>query len=274
MRKGTLIAKLLSLAVFVCLEIAAVSLIRHNSPLQDRWLSKAGHAVRMSVWGATEKWADYFSLSRKNDTLAQKNTRLLEELYRANALIEDIRRDESVPLREADGRYSFIFARVAKISSNSQHNYFILDRGADAGIETGDGVITSRGAVGIIEAVSRHYSYAISFENHEMTVSARLGRDGAVGPLSWDGKSGNTAILKDIPRHLDINMRDTVYTSGFSYIFPPDIPLGVPTEMRLRDGATYDITVRLFENIGSMRYVAVVKDRDKVEISDLEGAAQ
>ena len=55
-----------------------------------------------------------------------------------------------------------------KISTNTQHNYFILDKGSADGVTSGSGVITPNGAIGIIDAVSENYSYAISFQNHNI----------------------------------------------------------------------------------------------------------
>jgi rod shape-determining protein MreC len=63
---------------------------------------------------------------------------------------------------------------------------------------------------------------------------------------------------------------DTVYTSGYSAIFPRDIPLGVTVDAHLKDGATYRMDVELFEDFSTLRYVTLVNNLDSDEISELE----
>ena len=168
------------------------------------------------------------------------------------------------------GCFHYSPASIIKAGSKSQHNYIIIDKGSDDGIYEGAGIITGKGVIGIIDAVSRKYSYARSFKNHEMSISARLGRKGNIGPMSWDGVSSNGAILREIPHHIQITPGDTVFTSGYSSIFPPDIPLGTLGEAKMVNGATYEIKVRLFEDFSALRYVTVVENIDKMEIEKLE----
>jgi rod shape-determining protein MreC len=63
---------------------------------------------------------------------------------------------------------------------------------------------------------------------------------------------------------------DTVYTSGYSSIFPPDIPLGEVGDSKIVNGATYEIRIRLFEDFGALRYVTIVENMGKEEIKELE----
>ena len=64
---------------------------------------------------------------------------------------------------------------------------------------------------------------------------------------------------------------DTVFTSGYSSIFPPDIPLGTIGKSKIVNGATYEIDVELFEDFGALRYVVVVENLGKDEMKELEG---
>ena len=124
--------------------------------------------------------------------------------------------------------------------------------------------------IGIVDAVSRHYSYAISFLNAEFSVSARIGNDGAAGPMCWDGRHNDSAVLKEIPLQYKFEPGDTVYTSGYSSIFPPDIPLGVTGERKIVNGATYEVSVELFMDFSALRYVTLVTNKELAEIESLE----
>jgi rod shape-determining protein MreC len=220
-----------------------------------------------AVWGGTESVKDYFSLKKANDALSQENEALRMRLTELETILAEKGRD-SVWKHSDD--FVFTPAEIVKISNNTQHNYMIIGKGAADGVAEGAGVITGKGAVGVIDAVSEHFSYARSFKNHDMNISARLGTDGAVGPLSWDGRSSAGAILKEIPHHVEFHPGDTVYTSGFSYIFPADIPLGTAGKAKIVNGATYEIEVTLFEDFGSTRHVTIVENLGKDEIKKLE----
>lgn len=268
---------ILNAAIFIVLEVAALSMLRNNGELQDTWVLKGFHAFYASLWGKTEQVKYYFSLKKENDRLAQENFSMAVRLRHymdmeseqmacaADSAVASAGRYDST----YTGRYSYTAATIAKISNNRQRNYIILDKGSEDGILPKSGVITAKGVIGIVDAVSRHYSYAISFKNAGMTVSARIGMQGPVGSLVWDGIHTNGAILTEIPHHLPVERGDTVYTSGFSSIFPPDIPLGTVGESEIVDGATYEIKVELFEDFRALRYVTVVRNNGQEETGQL-----
>lgn len=269
MRRNSIITHLINAAIFILLEVAALNMLSHNGSMQNVWFSKGMHAVMGALWGGTEQIKDYFNLRKENDILARENFELMTRLAEYSHMSDSCSRAEVQDNIAGDFRY--IPAIVKKISNNSQHNYMIVGRGAEDGVTVGSGVITGKGAVGVIDAVSKNYSYARSFKNHEMNISARLGKEGAVGPLIWDGISRNGAILKEIPHHVEFTQGDTVYTSGFSSIFPPDIPLGITGKSKIVNGATYEIDITLFEDFGSLRYVTIVENMGKEELMELEG---
>ncbi len=243
-------------------------MLRNNGELQDSWFSKGIQSFNSTVWGGIENIRHYFSLQKKNDELALDNHELRVRIARLEAMIAD-------SIAEANsgvaGDFRYIPAEISKISNNTRHNYIIIGKGSEDGVTEGSGIITEKGAIGVIDAVGKNHSYARSFKNHEMSISARLGKEGAVGPMDWNGYSGNGAILREIPHHVEFNPGDTVFTSGYSSIFPPDIPLGTVTKGKIVNGATYEIEVRLFEDFGALRHVTIVENLGKNEIKRLEG---
>ena len=262
--------KLIGAAIFIVMEIAALSMLSHSGQLQEIWLSKAAHAVSAKVWGGCDRIRNYFLLNRQNELLAEENFRLSEELrkYRNldNALVLKALADS---LKFSDD-FTYLPANIIKISRNKQHNYFIIDKGYEDGILPQSGVITSMGIIGIIDAVERHFSYGLSFMNTGLSISARLGEEGAVGPLAWDGITRNGAVLKELPLQYKFEKGDTVWTSGYSSLFPADIPLGVTGDSKIVNGAVNEIEVSLFQDYSTLKYVTVVSNSGKEEITYLE----
>ena len=276
-RRRTITGTLINTAVFILLEIAALGMLRHGDSLQDLFISKAAHGFLGYFWGVSESISDYASLRTENRHLAEEILRLTETITRLEEEAAAAAACDSADYTTAwRGKYEFIPAEVIKNSVNKQHNYLIIGKGSDDGVRPQTGIITSRGVIGIVDAVSRHYSYAISFLNSDSSISARIGKDGAAGPMAWDGKGSGNALLREIPLQVKFEEGDTVYTSGFSTIFPPDIPIGRITGSRIVNGATFEIKVSLFQDFSSVRHVCLVRNRDLDEIMSLEkgGAEQ
>jgi rod shape-determining protein MreC len=270
LRKSNVIYHLINAAIFILLEVAALNMLRNNGTLQDIWFSKGIHGISGSLWGSTQDVKHYFSLKKRNDELAEENHNLRVRLAEIEAAADLQAIANALPKDGIAGSFRYIPATIIKVSNNTRHNYMIIGKGSEDGVSKGAGVITGKGAVGVIDAVSGKYSYARSFKNHEMNISARLGEEGAVGPMSWDGFSSARAILSEIPLHVEFEKGDTVYTSGYSSIFPPDIPLGTTGDAKIVNGATYDIEISLFEDFGALRYVTIVENLGKEEIKRLE----
>ena len=267
-KERNVLPRLFSAAIFILLEVAALQLLARNAELQRIWIARAAHGVMGTVWGSTQKVANYFKLRRINEDLAKENFELREELqaYRSEA---HARRTDSLGV--ARGRvkgFDYIPAEVIKISRNKQHNYMILNKGYEDGIQEKSGIITRNGVVGIIDAVSAHHAYAFSFQNSDISISGRLGEDGATGLLVWDGIRSDGAILQEIPLQFKYEVGDTVYTSGHSLVFPPDIPLGIAGDAKVINGATNEIRVDLFQDFTAIRYVTVVHNTAFEEVEE------
>lgn len=245
-------------------------MLNRSGELQSIWLAKVSHAFSAHVWGSCDKVRHYFSLNKENELLAEENYRL-SEIVRQYQSHQDAVPALSLPdSLDVRSDFSFIPSTIIKLSRNKQHNYFILNKGYEDGVVPQSGVITSSGIVGIIDAVERHYSYGISLMNSTVSISARLGRGGAVGPLSWDGMTRNGAVLKEIPLQSRFAQGDTVWTSGFSSIFPADIPLGITGDSKVVNGAVNEITVSLFQDFTALKYVSIVVNEGREEILYLE----
>jgi rod shape-determining protein MreC len=257
-------------AIFILLEIAALNMLRHNSELQNLWLSRLSHTVMAKVWGGSDNLRHYFSLNKENERLAQENAILNQQLKEYRDREDQSYSDSLTAELKAYGDYVYAPATIVKISRNKQHNYFIINKGSEDGVRPQSGIITNRGVVGIIDAVDKHYSYGLSFMNSDISVSSRIGKEGAVGPLSWDGKSVDKALLKEIPLQFKYAPGDTVWTSGYSAIFPPDIPLGIAGGAKIVNGATNNIDVTLFQDFTALRYVTVVHNTALKEMEALE----
>ena len=269
MPKSKSILPLITAAIFIAMEIAAVAMLKSSSTLQDVWMNRASHRVMGKLWSGGESVRNHFSLAKTNNALMEENFALREQL-REYELIREAAQ-EAAEGSFTGRKFTYIPATVVKMSRNSMHNYIILNKGSEDGVTTHSGIITGKGVVGIISAVDKHYSYGLTLMNTNISVSSRVGRSGMVSPLVWDGRNTNRAMLKDIPLHYNIEPGDTVVTSGFSNIFPAGIPVGTTGETEIVYGSTSQTEVTLFQDFGALRYVTIVNNPERDEISALEG---
>ena len=264
---------LVSAAIFILLEVAALVLLHSSSSVQNVWLNRASHRTMAFLWGSGETVRSQFQMEELNRTLQAENARLQERLRAYEALGVEQEELARMAAQEA-AKYRYTPATVVKMSRNRTHNYIILNKGSEDGIRPQSGIISDLGVVGIVEAVDKHYCYGLTLMNPEMSIGARLGRSELVAPLSWDGRHSGRAILRNLPPHFNVEPGDTVRTSGFSSIFPPDIPIGVTGESRLVDGSTRQVDVELFQDFSKLRYVTVVENRDRAAIMALEAEGE
>ena len=263
---------ILSAAVFVALEIAAIIMLNHSSSLQNIWINRASHRVHAIIWSAGENIRNYFTLDKQNKVLAAENIELSSMVREFGQ--RDLSYRENHFYDTKLGHFKMIPATIVKASRNTQHNYIILNKGSEDGVKPQTGIVTTSGVIGVVNSVGKHFSYGITLMNPRMSVSARIGFTGMVAPLEWDGRNTDGAIMRGLPLHQQINPGDTVWTSGFSSVFPADIPIGVTGRIRQVDGSTNEVSVKLFQDFSALRYVIITENLDRVEISELEKEAE
>ncbi|MBO4447343.1 MAG: rod shape-determining protein MreC [Bacteroidales bacterium] len=269
MARGNEVTKIfISAAIFIVMEVAAISLLATSSTLHNIWLNRFSHRVMAFNWGLSEDVRGVFLLNRRNEELAMENHYLNEELRRYREM--DRYMEEKSHMATSKGSFQYIPATIIKMSRNSLHNYIILNKGYEDGVQPHSGIISEKGVVGVVQAVGRRYSYGITLMNSNMNVSSRIGRTGLVATLTWNGVSTGSGILRNIPPHMEVNAGDTVLTSGFSFIFPPDIPIGVTGEMSNDDGVSSSVNVDFFQDFSALRFVTVVVNPFREEITQLE----
>lgn len=261
---------LVTLLLFVILEAGSILMIRKSSVFQNVRITGVLMQFQGKLINAKTNIKYYLSLKSVNEQLAQENNRLLNQLAKYQTQLDTARADSLSykPLSDSSD-FSYIPAKIVGNSINSQHNFIIIDKGRKSGVEKDMGVISPNGVVGVVSAVSENYAYIISLLNINQSVSAKISRSGAFGPLIWNGRSADYALLTEIPQHIKIQVGDSVLTSGFSSLFPADIPLGSIRKSKIIKGTHHEIQVRLFQDFRTLRYVNVVVNSHKSEIDTI-----
>lgn len=263
-----LLRKLLVLLLFLVLQAGAIVMIVNNSYFQQNAILNFIRARQIRWWEKQSSWVAFTNLKETNRQLALENNRLLNEVARLTDPLtgKSLQTKDSVALRDS---FSYIPARVIKNSVNRQHNFLVIDKGSQDGLEQDMGVISSRGIVGVVSHVSEHYAMIISLLNTQQRFTAELKKSGTFGTLRWDGADYRRVFLSEIPQHIEISAGDTVVSSVFSLVFPPGIPIGFVKSGSLKRGTFLELEVELFEDFKSLHYVNVVSHDGAGEIRKL-----
>ena len=73
-------------AIFIVLELAAVAILRASNSIQSVWLNRLSLEIKAWVWGKSDAVKSYFALKNKNLYLEEENIKLSEELRKYQQL--------------------------------------------------------------------------------------------------------------------------------------------------------------------------------------------
>lgn len=262
----SLIAATITAVLFILLEVCSALLIVNNGIIQRFKAVGYIHDVQAFFWEKEADLTQFLNYKSDNQALSEENVRLKNIISKYRYRAEKM---DSLLFSPENGGYFYICARVVRNVINSQHNYLVLNRGESDGIRTGMGVVTPLGVVGIVENTTKNHCTVISFLNSSQNVSVKLTGNGMFGPMSWDGISTSKSILRGIPTYVDVAAGDTLVTSGYSIIYPPDIPVGTVRSTSVADGIVQNIEIDLFEDFRSLHDVYVVGNGDNEELKQL-----
>lgn len=160
---------------------------------------------------------------------------------------------------DARPKYKYITAQVVSNSISNRNNWFVINAGAEQGVEEGMGVVVPKGVMGIVRTANSDFSICMSILHQQSRISARLKEQGVMGSLQYDGQNPIILNLEDVPKHVKIKKGDVVETSGYSTVFPGGIPVGKVDSFYLPNGSNfYSIQVALDHDPAQTDYVYVV----------------
>ncbi|MBQ0025183.1 MAG: rod shape-determining protein MreC [Bacteroidales bacterium] len=269
--KSELISSIITIVLFVALEFLSIFLASKRGVVQRFSVLGAFNSIQTSIWERKTQMLRYMDLKQENESLFSENL----ELRQRNEELKSLLLSQEETNDTISPGFTYRKATVIKNFIDRQHNYLVINKGSEDGIERGMGVVTKNGAIGIVNRTSAHYAYVVSLLNVGQSVSARIVSTGEFGPMSWSGTSMRKASLREIPVYSTAAAGDTVVTSGFSSVYPPDIPVGVVEASTLTNGTSLTLDIRLFTNFHALDNVYVVSNNRADEINGLiEGNEQ
>lgn len=264
--------------VFLILEVVSmVLLFQYNSYQGSAWFSSANAVTgKLYEWDANVE--TFFSLTKVNQELTQRNAYLEQEVQKLSDSLVSVTKDSSIYHRDQFAllrNYRLIPAKVVANSVDKPGNLMTIDKGSADGIHKDMGVISGTGVVGIVYLVAEHYAIVIPVLNTKSNISCMIQNRGYFGYLRWKGGVSDLAYLEEAPRHAHFKLGDYVVTSGYSAVFPPGVRVGrILHVFNSADGLSYRVQLRLSTDFARLRDVCVIDDAAMKERLEIMRAAQ
>ncbi len=255
--------------LFLLLEFVSVVILVNKSYFQGSVITNFSDRITGNIFSAYSSVTGYFNLREENERLAAENAILWQKLNQGQVTTDT----SSTLMIDTLNRqtYSFTVARVISNSTNNRNNYLMLNKGKKHGIKHDMAVINPQGIVGTVVSVSDNFCWVMSALNKHSKISARINRLNQMGTVVWHGSNPVIGNLIDIPEHVKVVKGDSIYTSGYSHIFPEGIMIGTVEDIAVKEGEFfYDIDFRWSADFNSLTYVYVVKNlfrEEQVELS-------
>lgn len=264
--------------LFLLLEVASfVLLFRFNHYQQSVYFTSAG-GIAGKVYEISGGISSYFHLKETNEELMDRTAQLEQEVAFLKKILNEKGTDSTALdwlQRTLPADYTILKARVIKNSLTRLDNYITLNKGTADGISTEMGVVSPNGVAGIVYKTSPHYSLVLPLLNSKSSISCKIVGSDYFGFLKWEGGDTQFAYLKDLPRHAEFNLGDTVVTSGYSAVFPEGIMVGTVDKMQdSHDGLSYLLRIKLSTDFGKVSDVRIIARKGREEQQALERNAK
>ena len=222
--------------------------------------------VATVVGDAFEGWEKYFgtmkALNEENQALIDENEALKEQLQNAELLEKENERLRDY--LDMKNKYPSFAMEEGMVISHSSGNYitnFTLNRGTLHGIQPNMPVITKDGIVGYVVEVGLNWCMVSTLIETATSVGAYIPRSEVVGIVSGDYsmRHEGTCKIGYIDAEADIEVGDTVYSSGTGSVYPADLKIGTITAIEANEyDRTLVATITPAVDFSSLKWVMII----------------
>tara|TARA_B100001559_G_scaffold299500_1_gene284816 strand:+ start:1493 stop:2281 length:789 start_codon:yes stop_codon:yes gene_type:complete len=193
--------------------------------------------------------------------LREKNLQLSFQLESMRYLF-----DENIRLKELlnfkrESNLKIFPARVINMGASPHLSSSLsIDIGSESEVSINDPIMTPNGIIGKTVIVGRNKSIVQLINDVTFRLSVRIKPSGSTGILRWLDK--DLYLINEVQKNSNVEVGNHVVSSGFSDIFPNDLPVGKVVKITEERGSFQkSVIVKINENIGSIMNVFVVVDK-------------
>jgi rod shape-determining protein MreC len=224
-------------------------------PLQ-RALASPVDAVR-DGW---RHYVDLVDVHEDNARLRQRIAALEEEnLQYREALVASGHLERIAAMRD-EFETPMLPSEVVGLDVSPWFRSVLVDRGRAHGVLAGHPVITEQGVVGLVTRTSPHAAKTMLLLDRQSTIDAVVQRSRARGIVR--GRGTDTLEFEFVVRGSDVQIGDTVITSGLGGVYPKGLRVGEVVSLEDPGGSLIQVaSVRPAVDFGRLEQVFVMLRR-------------
>ena len=169
-------------------------------------------------------------------------------------------------LKTTLSRFSIVYATSIYRNVDYFNESITLDKGSDDGIAKDMAVVTELGLVGKIDRVMAHSSelkLLTAQDGMQLSVVVNSSETSFYGVLSEYQRTTDSFLVTGIPATANVQVGDTVTTSGLGGIFPAGIYIGTVSACQNDAfGITKNIQIKANQDFNHLKYVAILKKEE------------
>jgi rod shape-determining protein MreC len=232
------------------------------------WTQTAADFVQSPVTSISSSISNYFtsistlrSAQSENDVLKQRVQELEVELKQKEELAAENTRLKAFLQLKEQSKYKVLTAQIIGRDPSVWFDSSIVNRGSLDGVGLNMPVVTDGGLVGRVTAVSPLTSQVDLITRDKSGLGAVIGQIGessALGVVSGTSKK-DLLEMKHVPGYTDVQIGQSVFTTGQDGIFPPGLKIGEIVDV-VRGSATtpHQILIRPAAKLSSMQEVGIL----------------
>ena len=190
--------------------------------------------------------------------LREKNLQLTFQLESMRHLLDENNRLKRLLNFKRESQLNLYPARVINMGASPHLSSSLsIDIGSKSGASVNDPIMTPNVIIGKTVIVNDKESIVQLINDVTFRLSVRIKPSGSTGILRWLDK--NIYMIKEVQKNSNVEVGNQVVTSGFSDIFPSDLPVGEVIKITDERGRFYkSVVIKINENIGSIMNLFVI----------------
>jgi len=241
------------------LALVSVSLMLIPQPPRFALAQAVLNGVMYPFYSVRNYLDDLGSVRRENTELRRMVASLLHERERLTQFGDEHERLRRLAEFKEEQFLHLVPCEVIGNNIDRFQTAIMIDKGADDAIRTRMPVLSYQGYVGRVTSVFKKSAWVQLICSRNNPVSCLDKRSRVVGILEWSEFS--RFELKQVSVVDDVQVGDTLITSGFGGVAPKGFPLGIVTKVREQmDGVSLKVEAVSDIRFRSLEEVFVVKD--------------
>ena len=208
-----------------------------------------------------DRFGNVVELRAENDRLSDENARLLA----AEARVKELERENQQLTAQANFAVQFpqlrlIPARVISRDPRSRSKYFVINRGAEDGVQVGMAAVSPDFLVGLVTAVEAKTARVTLIVDESMQVGVLLqDNPRAQGILYGQWQKGGRLTMEYVERNITVPPNARIITSGLTQRVPKGLLVGVAANVKKDEQQDYqEIEVLPLTDFDGLESVTII----------------